>query len=146
MVYAVINITHTAVGIPSGTMADKIGKEKVLMISYAIFAVSASLMSLLYGNVLYAFAIGAIYGVYMGISETMQRAVIPRYVSPDLKGSAYGLYNLVIGITLFAGNMLFGLLWDRYNIDFAATYSIIMAIVATIGMFLFERKISQQHL
>ena len=139
LVYAVINITHTAVGIPSGIMADKIGKEKVLMIGYAIFAVSASLMSLLYGNVLYAFTIGAIYGVYMGISETMQRAILPRHVSPDLMGSAYGLYNLVIGTTLFVGNILIGLLWDKYNINFATTYSITMSIAAMTGMLFFIR-------
>jgi MFS family permease len=140
LVYAVINITHTIIGIPSGTMADKIGKEKVLMIGYGIFAISAALMSLLYGNILYAFAIGAIYGIHMGISETMQRAVIPRYISADLKGSAYGLYNLVIGLSLFIGNVMFGLLWDKYNIYFATTYSIIIAIAAITGMLLFEWK------
>src|SRR5947208_13693778 len=44
LVYTVINISHTAIGIPSGLLADRIGKEKVLTIGYAVFAVSSFLM------------------------------------------------------------------------------------------------------
>lgn len=50
LVYAVINISHTVIGIPSGMLADKIGKEKVLTIGYAVFAVSSLLMVILTGN------------------------------------------------------------------------------------------------
>ena len=50
LVYAVINISHTAIGIPTGVLADRIGKEKVLTISYAAFVVSSSLMMYLQGK------------------------------------------------------------------------------------------------
>ena len=44
-----------------------------------------------------AYILAAIFGLYLGISETIQRAVIPRYVPSELRGTAYGLYNAVIG-------------------------------------------------
>lgn len=140
LVYAVINISHTAIGIPSGILADKIGKEKVLVMGYAVFAVSSLLMVILTGNSLYAYLLAAPFGLYIGISETLQRAVIPRYVSSEMRGTAYGIYNLVIGSGFFVSNVTFGFLWDEYNLTIGVFYSIITSLAAMTGMFLFVRK------
>ena len=145
LVYAVINISHTVIGIPSGLLADRIGKEKVLIIGYAVFAVSTSLMIIFTGrggglNSLYAYVLAAVFGIYVGISETLQRAVVPRYVSSDLRGTAYGIYNVVVGIGFFASNVVFGYLWDNFNLGFAVFYSMLFAFAAIIGMFTFIKK------
>lgn len=78
-----------------------VGKEKVLTIGYAVFAVSSLLMVTLTGNSLYAYVLAAVFGLYVGISETLRRAIIPRYISSELCGTAYGIYNLVIGSCFF---------------------------------------------
>jgi MFS family permease len=140
LVYAVINISHTIIGIPSGVLADRIGKEKVLIIGYFMFIVSAILMVGLSENSHYAYLLAAIFGLYVGISETVQRAVIPRYISSDLRGTAFGLYNVVVGTSFFISNMTFGFLWDNYNLGTAITYSIIFTSTAIIGMFAFVKK------
>jgi hypothetical protein len=41
--------------------------------------------------------LAAIFGLYVGISETVQRVVIPKYISSDLRGTAFRLYNVVVG-------------------------------------------------
>lgn len=97
IVYAVINMAHTLIGIPAGILADKIGKEKVILLSYIIFAISSILMIVSINNVGSAYILATLFGLYVGISETVQRAIIPRYVSTE-KGAAYGFYSLVIGI------------------------------------------------
>jgi len=148
LVYAIINISHTAIGIPTGILADKIGKEKVLTIGYAVFVVSSSLMILFTGsgvdgavnNFLYASILAAVFGIYVGISETLQRAIIPKYVSSELRGTAYGTYNVVIGIGFFIGNIVFGYLWDNFNLLIAVSYSISFAIAAIIGMLALIKK------
>jgi MFS family permease len=140
LVYAVINISHTMIGIPSGMLADKIGKEKVLTIGYAVFAVSSLLMVILTGNSLFAYVLAAVFGLYMGISETLQRAIIPRYISSELRGTAYGIYNLVIGSGFFISNVIFGFLWDKYNVNVGVYYSLITSLAAITGMFLFVGK------
>jgi MFS family permease len=140
IVYAVINISHTAVGIPSGILADKIGKEKVLIVGYAVFAISAILMVMLSENSLYAFALAAIFGLYIGISETVQRAVVPRYVSSELRGTAFGVYNLVLGTSFFVSNVIFGFLWDNYNLSTAVVYSIVLTSAAITGMSVFIKR------
>lgn len=140
LVYAAINITHTAVSIPSGIIADRIGKEKVLILGYGVLLISSFLMVLLSGNFLYAFVIALIYGIYVGITETVQRAVLPKYVDSNLRGTAYGLYNLVIGVGFFIGNILFGYLWDAYSLDVAILFSSMFVANAMIGMTVFIKK------
>ena len=101
-------------------LVDKIGKEKVLVIGYVVFALSSILMTLFTSsNYLYAYLLALIFGVYMGISETVQRAVIPKYVSAELRGTAYGVYNLVSGVCFFVSNITFGYIWDNYNLNLA---------------------------
>jgi MFS family permease len=76
----------------------------------------------------------------MGISETLQRAIIPRYIASELRGTAYGVYNLVVGSGFFASNIVFGFLWDNYNLNFASYYSVTFALAGIIGMLAFIRK------
>ncbi|HKG41359.1 MAG TPA: MFS transporter [Nitrososphaeraceae archaeon] len=142
IVYAVINISHTAIGIPAGIVAGKIGKEKVLIVGYAVFAISATLMTTLSENSLYAFVLAAIFGLYMGISETVQRAVVPRYVSSELRGTAFGVYNVILGTSFFVSNVVFGFLWDNYNLSTAVVYSIVLSSAAITGMYVFIKRFS----
>lgn len=142
IVYAIINVTHSAIGIPSGILADKIGKEKVMIIGYIVFALSALFMVALSGNSYYAFLLAAIFGLYVGISETVQRAVVPRYVPSELRGTAFGVYNLVLGACFFVSNVFFGFLWDNYDLNTAVIYSIVFASTAIIGMSFFIKKFS----
>jgi MFS family permease len=145
LVYATINVAHTAIGLPSGILADKVGKEKVLIIGYSVFAVSTALMPVLSQNTLYAYILAAIFGLYIGISETVQRAVIPMYIASELRGTAYGLYNVVIGATFFVANVVFGFLWDNFSLTTAVLYSMITAITAVAGMFMFIKSYSHNH-
>jgi MFS family permease len=145
LIYATLNIAHTAIGIPSGILADKVGKEKVLIIGYTVFAISTMLMLILSGDTLYAYILAAIFGLYLGISETVQRAVIPKYVVSELRGTAYGLYNVVIGTAFFIANVVFGYLWDNYGLTAAVSYSMITAIAAVVGMFMFIKSYSHNN-
>ncbi len=140
LVYAIINVAHTVIGIPAGILSDKIGREKVLLISYGIFVISSILMIALSENSLYAYVLATIFGLYLGISETVQRAIIPRYVSSDLRGTAFGIFNLVYGSSFFVSNVVFGFLWDSYSLTSAVFYSMSMTIIAICGLFVLIKK------
>ena len=139
IIYAVINVAYTAVGIPAGILADRIGKEKVLIVGYIVFAVSTLLMAILSEGPLFAYILALIFGTYLGIGETVQRAIVPKYVPSEMRGTAYGLYYLVAGITFFVANVVFGFLWYAYTLNTAVTYSLVLSVGAIIGMFVFMK-------
>ena len=135
LIYAVINVAHAAIGYPSGLLSDKIGKEKVLLIGYGVFFASAIMMAA-NGGVAFAYALAVVFGVYAGITETLQRAIIPKFVTSEVRGTAFGLYNLVTGIGLFIGGVVFGHLWDVSGVVVASVYSMILT-GAAVGLLLF---------
>jgi MFS family permease len=145
IVYLVISISHTTVGIPAGILADKIGKEKVLIIGYSTFIVTTILMTAAVGggskeNSVYPFILATAFGLYVGILETVQRAIVPKYVSSELRGTAFGLFNVVIGTSFFVSNVMFGFLWYNYSLNLASAYSLSLSFAAIIGMILFLKS------
>jgi MFS family permease len=135
IIYTIINITHTIIGIPSGILSDRIGKERVLIIGFLLFIISTIFMYFSdKNNIIYIISIPLIYGLYVGISETIQRALISKYVSQQNRGTAFGFYGLIVGVCLLIGNITFGFLWDNYDINIALLYSISLSTLAIIFM------------
>ena len=139
VVYAVVNVTHTVIAIPAGRLADRIGKEQVLTLGYGAFLATTLLLSYMPSMVSSAYIIAAVFGLYMGIVETIQRALIPGYVESGLKGTAYGMYYLVVGISFFIANTVVGRLWATQGLAASTTYSGALALIAILGMVLFTR-------
>jgi MFS family permease len=140
LVYAAVNVAHTAIAIPSGFLSDKVGKEKVMILGYCIFLSTTILILLLPTNGFNAFLVAVFYGAYFGIIETVQRALIPDYVEKNLRGTAYGIYYLVVGSAFFVSNAVVGSLWEYFGSSVASTYSITLSVIAILAMMLFVRK------
>jgi len=135
--YAAINISHTAIAIPAGLLSDRIGKERVLLLGYGTFLATALQLLLFPKDVFFALLIALVFGVYMGVVETVQRALIPRYAESELRGTAYGLYYLVVGSCFLVSNSVVGALWDTFGSPAAATYSAVLSSMAIVGMLFF---------
>lgn len=138
LVYLAINAAHTLVGYPVGVLADRVGREKLLPAAYGVFLASAFFMLLASGtDVAQAYLLAAVYGAYVGIAETVQRAVVPRYARSEHRATAYGLYNLVVGLAFLAANVVFGLLYDGMGLAAAVAYSATTSSIAIAAMVAF---------
>jgi MFS family permease len=130
LVYVVINAISVVAAFPCGILADRVGKMPVLGLSYIAFIVASVAGILLVGSWVYGFVIGGLFGVYMGISDTVQRAIIPDFTKIELKGTAYAFYYLLVGASSFVANSVFGYLWTFTSSSAAFEYS---ALTSTIG-------------
>ena len=139
LVYAAVNVAHVVVAFPAGVLSDRIGKEKVMLLGYAIF-LSAALFLWLPSTSFFAFLIAVVYGAYVGIVETVQRALVPSFVDEHLRGTAYGVYYLLVGSAFFVSNAAVGSLWDSFGASAASIYSVAFSAVAILAMVLFIRK------
>jgi MFS family permease len=139
VVYAVLNVTHTLVAFPAGKLSDRIGRARTLGIGYLVFAASAGLLYASPKAVPYAYLTAAVYGVYMGVVETVQRALVPGYVEEALLGTAYGVYYLVVGSAFFVSNTVVGRLWQSQGLWASSAYSVSLCLAAFLGLSLFTR-------
>jgi MFS-type transporter involved in bile tolerance (Atg22 family) len=81
----------------------------------------------------------------MGTVETIQRAIIPRYVVPKLRGTAYGMYYLTAGVFYLVANVSVGLLWDNMGSSVAFAYSFSTSLLACLAMMLLTSSKKPDH-
>ena len=113
---------------------------------YGAFLASALLLFLFPRDFYAALLIAAIFGVYDGIVNTITRALIPKYSESALRGTAYGLYYLIVGSCLLIANITVGALWQSLGPSAAAAYSITLAAASIVGMaILLGRRKPGQH-
>lgn len=146
LVYVVINVTHTLIGIPSGILSDKIGAEKALLISMGLFLITSAIGYFETEFVLVGFVMAIIFGLYHGMTITAQSTVVSRYVSEQLRGTAFGAYYLFVGIAFLVANITFGFLWETFNSQIAFGYSILTSIIGMILLSGFIIKNKQMNI
>jgi len=140
LVYMLINLLTVMIAIPIGIASDKLGRERMLAVGYGLLAATNAVMLFPSGGIVKALIASCAFGLYLGAVETVQRAVIPRYVDARLRGTAYGVYYLTIGVFYLVANTSVGLLWDNLGSAAAFTYSLGTSVAACLLMILLSSK------
>ena len=73
-------------------------------------------------------------GVYFGLTEGVEKALVTDLVPRDRRGAAFGWYNLAIGIGALPASLLFGALWDRWGSATAFDFGALLALLAAVGV------------
>ena len=145
LVYLVTSVVSVLASIPVGSLADRIGKEKILITGFLIYAV-----------VYYGFgvttttgaivALFALYGLYSAATDGIQKAFISDMIDRNKKGTGLGIYNALLGITLLPASLIAGLLYDKINSSipfyFGAATAAISAILMLVYSFRFKKRSS----
>jgi sugar phosphate permease len=74
----------------------------------------------------------AIYGVYFGLTEGAEKALVADLVPAKKRGTAFGLYNLAFGITVFPASLLLGGIWSWYGASAAFIFSAGLSVLAAV--------------
>lgn len=108
---ATFNLVYTLISTPAGSLSDRIGRRKVIVggwLAYAAiyfgFAVAKSGWHI--------WALYALYGVYYGLAYGTTKALVADIVPAELRGTAYGTFNAVLGLLDFPASLIAGLLWQ----------------------------------
>jgi MFS family permease len=137
LVYAVLNVATVILGLPSGMLSDRVGKLSMLCLGYVVFLVTSVAGSFLGGNASYGFLIAFLFGTYLAISDTVQRALIPEFTQSQLKGTGYAIYYMLIGVCSFLANSIFGFLWTSISPSMAFQFSVSTATAGIAALLIF---------
>ena len=108
---AVFNLVYALVSTPAGGLSDRIGRRKVIIGGWIIYAL-IYLGFALAKNVPHVFLLYVAYGVYYGMAYGTAKAMIGDLVPEEMRGTAFGTYNAVLGILDFPASMIAGFLWS----------------------------------
>ena len=114
LVLVLENAVDTATSWPVGVLADKIGKRELLLAGFAVLVLANLILGLSSG--LPAIMLGvALWGLHMGLTQGLLAAMVAEAAPSDLRGTAFGMFNILTGVALLAGNALAGAAWTIWG-------------------------------
>lgn len=135
-VYMIFNTVSVFLAIPIGKLSDKIGREKLIVLGFLVYSVVYYLFGKFNSISVFIFLF-ILYGLYSALTDTSQKALISDIVSNDLRGTGYGMYHAILGITLLPASLIAGILYDKVNSNAPFYFGSFMALIATILMIIF---------
>jgi MFS family permease len=139
LVYLITSFVSVIASIPVGTLSDRIGKEKILIIGYLIYAI------VYYGfgitsSIGTIIALFALYGLYSAATDSIQKAFISDIVDKNKQGTGLGIYNALLGITLLPASLIAGILYDKVNSRVPFYFGAATAVISTVLMIIFVSR------
>ena len=139
IIYLVYNLVYASSAMPAGQLADRFGKKKLLSLGYFMFGLMC-LGFAFASSTWHAWALFMIFGLAVAVVDTIPRAMVPEMVSPEVRGTAYGIYHMVIGVLDLPASFVAGLLWDIFGrvtgAAVAFSYGAVLAVIAAALLFI----------
>jgi len=133
ILWAMLSLVKSAASTPGGALSDRIGRKPLLIAGWLVYA--AVYFGLAHAReTWHAWALFAVYGLYFGLTEGVEKALVADLVPADRRGAAFGWYNLALGLGALPASLIFGALWDRKGPATAFGFGASMALLAALGI------------
>lgn len=133
ILWAFLHLVKSASSTPGGALSDRVGRTATLIAGWLVYA-AVYLAFAFASRQWHAWALFAAYGVFFGLTEGSERALVSDIVPADRRGAAFGWYYLAIGLGALPASIIFGVLWDRLGSAVAFEFGAAMALAAVVGM------------
>jgi MFS family permease len=111
-IWVVLHLVKSALSAPAGALSDRLGRKSLILAGWIVY-------SLVYAGFALAtqpwqiWLLFGVYGIYFGLVEGTERALVADLVPAEARGTAFGWYNGCVGAAAFPASLLFGVLWDH---------------------------------
>lgn len=133
ILWAALHVVKSATSIPAGAWSDRVGRRTMIAAGWLWYAL-VYLGFALATSTWHAWALFIAYGLFFGLTEGVERALVADLVPATRRGIAFGWYNGVIGAAVLPASIAFGLMWDWRGSTFAFTVGAASACLASIAL------------
>ena len=132
-VLVLMNITYALSAFPAGVLSDRINRSGLLAVGLVFLAGADLALALLPS--LAGLALGVVlWGLHMGLTQGLLSALVADTAPPNLRGTAFGYFNLFTGLASLAASVIAGGLWDAYGPTGTFFAGLGFALVALVGL------------
>jgi MFS family permease len=133
ILWAVLNFVKAATGTYGGQLSDRLGRKPLIIGGWLLYAAVYFAFAWA-GAPWQAWALFAVYGIFYGMTEGTEKALVADIVPHARRGAAFGWYNLAIGLGALPASLIFGWIWDNYGAHSAFIFGASLALFAAVLM------------
>jgi MFS family permease len=133
LLWAMLHVSKVLSSLIGGDLSDRLGRKRLIISGWILYAA-------VYAGFAFAtqkvsiWILFLIYGIYFGLAEGAEKALVADLVRPEQRGTAFGLYNLAFSITVFPASLLMGAVWNVWGAAPAFLMSATMGSIAALLM------------
>lgn len=142
LLWAMLHVSKVVSSIFGGDLSDRLGRRRLIVSGWILYAAVYAGFAFV-NNAISVWILFLIYGIYFGLAEGAEKALVADLVRPDQRGTAYGLYNLAFGITVLPASLMMGGLWDWRGPRTAFLVSAILGATAALLLMLLVKTRKQ---
>lgn len=136
-----MNIVYSLSAWPAGILSDRISRPALLMVGIALLILADLALAILPG--LTGLALGvALWGLHMGLTQGLLAALVAETVPAELRGTAFGLFNLITGLALLLASVIAGGLWQAIGPEATFLAGAGFATLALLGLVTQRRRLA----
>jgi len=138
-VMVLMNVVYALAAYPAGVISDRMNRQTILIAGF-ILLILADVVLALSGSIT-GVAVGVIlWGLHMGLTQGLLAALVADTAPAELRGTAYGMFNLTTGIALLAASIIAGGLWDGIGPKGTFLAGAVFAALAVAGLVAFGQN------
>lgn len=143
LVWAVLHVIKSGGSVVGGALSDRVGRRALIASGWILYAaVYSGFAALTAPSALITLFL--VYGLYYGLAESPEKALIADLVPTDRRGTAFGVYNAVLGVGSLLASVVFGIVWSAAGAPAAFLLGAALALVASLLLALLGRANAQQ--
>ncbi|KXW55463.1 MFS transporter [Ferrovum sp. PN-J185] len=131
LLWAFLSLIISVLSTPLSGLSDRIGRKTLLISSWLIYGLFNLLLAQHFVHVSLLIFSFILYGVYKGMSEGIEKALVADLVDKNHFGTAFGWFNLIGGLFLLPASFIFGWLYQTYNYSYAFLFSSCCCLMAS---------------
>ena len=139
LMLVVMNFFYTMTAYPAGIAADKFSLRTILILGLVIL-VAADLILAAAAAPFLAFIGAALWGIHMGLTQGLFAKLVADVAPEALRGTAFGIFNLVSGVMLLLSSVIAGTLWSAFGAPATFLTGAGFAMLALLGLFAYRKR------
>ena len=133
LVMVAMNLIYAASAYPFGKLSDGMSHIRLLAIGLAVLIAADLVLASNDHWTTVLLGVG-LWGVHMGITQGLLARMVADATPADLRGTAYGFFNLMSGLAMLVASVLAGLLWDRLGAASTFYAGVVFCVIALLGL------------
>jgi MFS family permease len=139
LLWTYFHVIKMLASMPFGALSDRIGRRRVIITGWVVYAATYAGFALATTE-LHIWLLFAVYGLFYGMTEGVEKAYLSDLADPAERGSAFGWYNCAVGVGALPASLVFGLIWQTYSPQTAFCFGAGLACLAALLLLVFPPR------